>query len=46
MGRQLIMIWGAAILLYLLVVHASGSSSVIKSMQNFVSGTTKTLQGR
>lgn len=46
MGRQLIFIWGGAILLYLLVVHASGSSTVIKSLQDFVGGTTKTLQGR
>ena len=46
MGRQLIFIWGGAILLYLLVSNSSGSSSVLKSMQQFVSGTTKTLQAR
>ena len=46
MGRQIIMIWGGAILLYLVVVHSSGSSSVLTSLQQFVSGTTKTLQGR
>jgi hypothetical protein len=46
MGRQLIMIWGGAILLYLVVVHSGGSSAVLNSLQQFVSGTTKTLQGR
>lgn len=46
MGRQLIFIWGGAILLYILVVNSKGSSSVITSLQQFVSGTTKTLQGR
>lgn len=46
MGRQLIFIWGGAILLYLLVSHASGSSSILKSTQGFVSGVTKTLQAR
>lgn len=46
MGRTIIMIWGGAIILYLLVINSSGSSSVIASLQNFVGGTTKTLQGR
>ena len=46
MGKTIIFIWGGAILLYLLVTNSKGSSSVIGSLQNFVGGTTKTLQGR
>jgi len=46
MGRTIILIWGAAILVYLLATNSSGSSSVISSLQNFVGGTTKVLQGR
>ena len=46
MGKTIIFIWGGAILLYLLVNNYQGSSSVIKSLQDFVGGTTKTLQGR
>jgi len=46
MGRTIILIWGGAILLYILVINSKGSSSVISSLQNFVGGTTKTLQGR
>ena len=46
MGRTIILIWGAAILIYLLVTNSKGSSSVIQSLQNFVGGTTRTLQGR
>lgn len=44
--RQIILIWGAAILIYLFVTNASGSSTVLKSFGDFISGTTKTLQGR
>jgi len=46
MGKTLIFIWGGAILLYIAVVHSSGSSSVVNSLSNFVGGTTKALQGR
>lgn len=46
MGRTIILIWGGAILLYLLVTNSKGSSSVISSLQSFVGGTTRTLQGR
>lgn len=46
MGRQLIMIWGGAILLYLLLFYRQGTASGLKALQNFVSGTTKTLQAR
>ena len=46
MGKTIIMIWGGAIILYLLVTNSTGSSSVLTSLQSFVGGTTKTLQGR
>lgn len=46
MGKTIILIWGGAIFIYLLATNSSGSSSVINSLQNFVGGTTKTLQGR
>lgn len=46
MGKTIIFIWGGAILLYLLVVNSGGASTVINSLQSFVGGTTKTLQGR
>lgn len=46
MGKTIILIWGGAIFVYLLVVNSKGSSSVIGSLQNFVGGTTKILQGR
>ena len=46
MGRTIILIWGAAIIIYLLATNSKGSSSVIGSLQSFVGGTTKTLQGR
>lgn len=44
--RTIILIWGAAILVYLFVTHASGTSTVVNSVSNFTSGITKTLQGR
>lgn len=46
MGKTIIFIWGGAILLYILVQKSNNTSSVITSLQNFVGGTTKTLQGR
>ena len=46
MGKTIIFIWGGAILLYLLVTNATGTSGVLTSLTSFVGGTTKTLQGR
>lgn len=46
MGRQLIFIWGGAILLYLVLFYSSGTASGLKALQGFISGTTKTLQAR
>lgn len=46
MARQVIMIWGAAILIYLAVTNASGTSTVLDAFGKFVRGTTYTLQGR
>lgn len=46
MGKTIIFIWGGAILLFLLINNASGSSSVINSLGTFVGGTTKIMQGR
>lgn len=46
MGRQLIMIWGGAILLYLLLFYRSGTSSGLKALTGFVTGTTRSLQAR
>jgi hypothetical protein len=43
---RIIMIWGAAIVIYLLISNSRGSGRVIGSFQDFVTGTTKTLQGR
>jgi hypothetical protein len=44
--RLIISIWGAAILIYLAVTKASGTSTVLNSFGSFVTGSTKTLQGR
>ena len=43
---RLIMIWGAAIILYVAVTKASGTVSVLGGISNLTSGVTKTLQGR
>ncbi len=43
---RIIMIWGVAIVIYLGVSNSKGASTVLGSLQNFVTGTTKTLQGR
>lgn len=43
---RIIMIWGVAIVLYLLISNSRGSSRVLGSFGDFVTGTTKTLQGR
>lgn len=45
-ARTVILIWGAAILFYLATVRASGTRTVVRSLQDFVGGTTRTLQGR
>lgn len=46
MGRTIILIWGGAILLYLLLIYRQGTATLLSNLQNFVGGTTKTLQGR
>jgi hypothetical protein len=46
MGRQIILIWGGAILLYLVLINRQGTASGLSSLTSFVTGTTKTLQGR
>jgi hypothetical protein len=43
---RIIMIWGGLIALYLFLSHSKGTSAMVGSFQQFVSGTTKTLQGR
>lgn len=44
--RQIIVIWGAAILIYLFVTNAAGTGTALKGFGDFISGTTRTLQGR
>ena len=44
--NKVIVIWGAAILLYLLVANRTGTSSLFSGVTNLVTGSTKTLQGR
>lgn len=44
--NKLIVIWGAAILLYLLVANRSGTSSLLSGVRGLVVGSTKALQGR
>lgn len=46
MSRTIILIWGGAIIIYLLIMHASGTKTVLSGLQSFVGGTTQTLQGR
>lgn len=43
---RIIMIWGGAIFLYLILAHAGPTKQVLAGLDNFVSGTTKTLQAR
>ena len=43
---RIIVIWGAAILLYVAVTKSSGTKTVLGGLTNLVTGTTKTLQGR
>lgn len=44
--NKLIVIWGAAIILYLLVANRSGTSSLFAGVTRLVTGSTKALQGR
>lgn len=44
--NKLIVIWGAAILLYLLVANRTGTSSLFTGITNLITGSTKALQGR
>jgi len=44
--RLIISIWAAAVLIYLVVTHASGTGTVLGSFGSFATNTTKTLQGR
>ncbi len=44
--NKLILIWGAAIILYLLVANRSGTSSLFQGVTNLFVGGTKALQGR
>lgn len=44
--NKLIVIWGAAIILYLFVANRSGTSSLFSGIQKLTVGTTKALQGR
>ncbi len=46
MSRQLILIWGGLIALYLLLFYREGTASGLKALTGFVTGTTKTLQAR
>lgn len=46
MGKTILFIWGGAIFLYLIIINSKGSTSVLSSLQSFVGGTTKILQGR
>lgn len=44
--NKVIVIWGAAILLYLLVANRTGTSSLFSGVTGLVTGSTKALQGR
>lgn len=44
--NKIIVIWGAAILLYLIVANSRGASAGFQGVTNLVTGTTKALQGR
>ena len=44
--RTIIVIWGAAILIYLALSRSSGTVSVLNSLSNLANSSTKTLQGR
>lgn len=44
--NKLIVIWGAAIILYLFVANSSGTSSLFSGLKGLIVGSTKALQGR
>ena len=44
--NKLILIWGAAIILYLFVANRTGTTSLFSGVTGLVTGTTKALQGR
>lgn len=44
--NKLIVIWGAAIILYLLVANRTGTSSLFSGVTRLITGTTKSLQAR
>ena len=44
--NKLIVIWGAAIILYLLVANSKGTSGLFEGIRGLVVGSTKALQGR
>ena len=44
--NKLIMIWGAAIILYLFVANRTGTTSLFSGVTNLITGGTKALQGR
>ncbi len=45
-SRTIIVIWGAAILIYLALARYNGTVAVLGSLSNLVNSSTKTLQGR
>lgn len=44
--NKIVVIWGAAILLYLVVANSRGASAGFQGLTNLVTGTTRALQGR
>lgn len=44
--NKIIAIWGAAILLYLIVANSKGASAGFTGVTNLITGTTTALQGR
>ena len=44
--NKLILIWGAAIIIYLFVANRTGTTSLFTGVTNLGTGLTKALQGR
>lgn len=44
--RLVIVIWGAAILIYLFLFYSSGTKTGLKALSDLINSGTKTLQGR
>lgn len=44
--RLIIVVWGAAILIYLALSRANGTKTVLDSLSNLINSGTKTLQAR